>query len=55
MSHAYHEDFCEQDIHGQFELSYCSYLVLHRALMQEMPAEWQHAIWRVYSTPDELV
>ena len=37
-------DFCEQDVHGWFELSYAGYLVLPRVLMQEMPAEWQHAM-----------
>ena len=49
--HTFHEDFCESDIHNQFELSYCSYLVLHRTLMQEMPAEWQHAFVALW---DEL-
>lgn len=37
-------DFCEQDVHGWFQLSYASYLVLPRVLMQEMDAEWQHAV-----------
>lgn len=36
------EAFCAQDIHGWFELSYSSYLVLPRSLMQFMPAAWQH-------------
>lgn len=35
---------CEQDVHAWFELSYSSYLVLPRSLMQEMPAAWQHAM-----------
>jgi hypothetical protein len=35
--------FCSEDIHGWFELSYSSYLVLQRSLMQTMPPEWQHA------------
>jgi hypothetical protein len=35
-------EFCNQDVHGWFELSYSSYLVLPRVLMQEMPAAWQH-------------
>lgn len=34
--------WCEQDVHGWFDLSYASYLTLPRSLMQEMPAEWQH-------------
>lgn len=29
------------DIHAWFGLSYSNYLVLHRTLMQSMPAEWQ--------------
>ncbi|NEC17939.1 hypothetical protein [Streptomyces parvus] len=28
-------------IHGWFSLSYSNYLVLHRSLMQSMPADWQ--------------
>jgi hypothetical protein len=35
--------FCNQDVHAWFELSYCSYLVLQRTLLQEMPGAWQHA------------
>lgn len=30
-----------EDVHGFFELSYASYLVLPRSLMQSMPGEWQ--------------
>lgn len=33
---------CDQDVHNWFELSYASYLVLPRSLMQAMPADWQH-------------
>jgi len=35
------EEF-KQDIHGWFGLSYCSYLVLPRSVLQSMPEEWQH-------------
>ena len=38
---------CEQDVHGWFELSYASYLVLPRSLMQAMPADWQHQFVRL--------
>lgn len=38
------EPFCAQDVHGWFGLSYSSYLVLSRTLMQEMSPEWQHAM-----------
>ena len=40
-------EICEQDVHGWFELSYSSYLVLPRALMQAMPADWQHNFVRL--------
>lgn len=43
--------FCEQDVHGWFDLSYASYAVLTRTLLQEMPAEWQH---RFVNLVDEL-
>ena len=33
--------FHNQDVHGWFSLSYASYLTLPRALLQEMPCEWQ--------------
>jgi len=42
---------CEEDVHAWFELSYSSYLVLPRVLMQAMPAEWQH---RFVELLDEL-
>jgi len=31
----------ERDIHTWFSLSYCSYLVLPRLLLSNMPMEWQ--------------
>ena len=34
--------FCNEDIHEWFELSYCNYQVLHRSLLQSMPGGWQH-------------
>ncbi len=30
-----------EPVHLHFSLSYCSYLVLHRSLMQSMPLAWQ--------------
>lgn len=30
-----------EPIHGAFGLTYASYLVMHRLLMQSMPVEWQ--------------
>lgn len=30
-----------KDIHSWFSLSYANYLVLHRAMLQSMPDDWQ--------------
>lgn len=35
-------EFCDQDIHAWFELSYAHFLTIPRSVMQEMPADWQH-------------
>jgi hypothetical protein len=40
------EGFCGEDVHDWFELTYASYLIVNRALLQEMPAEWQHRFVR---------
>lgn len=40
--HELNIDFCKDDVHGMFELSYASYLVLPRSVLQSMPADWQH-------------
>ena len=42
MEHKFNEDFCKEDIHGFFELSYASYLAIPRSILQSMPAQWQH-------------
>lgn len=34
----------DHDVHDWFELSYSSYLVLPRVLMQEMSPAWQHSM-----------
>ena len=34
--------FCNEDIHGWFNLTYANYLTLPRTLLQSMPREWQH-------------
>ena len=31
----------EEDVHGWFGLSYSSFVVLPRSILQSMPAEWQ--------------
>ncbi len=40
--HQFDEDLCADDVHTMFNLSYASYLVWPRSVMQSMPAEWQH-------------
>jgi len=37
-------DFCREDVHNWFGLTYSSYLVLPRSLLQEMPPAWQHEL-----------
>lgn len=32
----------EEPIHELFGLSYCSYIVLHRSILQSMPIKWQN-------------
>lgn len=39
------------DVHLWFSLSYSSYLVVNRSLLQSMPMEWQH---RFTALMDEL-
>lgn len=38
---------CEHDIHEAFGLTYASYLVAPRSLLQDMPPEWQHEFVRL--------
>lgn len=40
--HKLNPDFCRDDVHGMFGLTYASYLVLPRSVLQSMPPEWQH-------------
>lgn len=40
--HDFNPDFCQDDVHHFFGLSYSNYLALPRSIMQSMPAEWQH-------------
>ena len=56
------DNFCDNDIHGWFGLTYASYLVIPRSVMQSMPAEWQHKFVELleeceeqYDTPDYTV
>ena len=44
MTHDFDPVFCGEDVHGAFGLSYASYLVARRSLMQEMSADWQHRL-----------
>lgn len=45
-------DLDHEAIHGFFGLSYSNYLVLHRTLMQSMPAEWQARAVAVFEELD---
>lgn len=45
------DDLDHEPIHSHFGLSYANYLVLHRTLMQSMPAHWQR---RMVACLDEL-
>ncbi len=42
LEHEYSDDFCEDDIHLWFGLSYSNYLTIPRSILQSMPARWQH-------------
>lgn len=43
----------ESDIHQYFGLSYSTYLVAHRTLLQSMPAEWQRRFVRMLREFDD--
>ena len=40
--HTFDRRSCDQDVHDSFGLTYASYLVVPRTLLQEMDARWQH-------------
>jgi hypothetical protein len=40
-------------VHGWFGLTYSNYLVLHRAMMQSMPEEWQARAVALFTELDE--
>lgn len=44
IPHDFDQRRCDQDVHEAFGLSYASYLVVPRTLLEEMPAVWQHAL-----------
>lgn len=44
LDHEAGSPFCENDVHASFGLSYASYLVVPRTLLQEMPGAWQHEL-----------
>lgn len=45
--------YVESPIHGWFELTYASYLVLPRVLLQEMPLEWQEKMVKLLEEMEE--
>ena len=40
--HKFNKDFCKSDVHDFFGLTYASYLVVPRSILQSMDASWQH-------------
>lgn len=45
----------EPPIHLWFELSYCSYLVLPRLMLQSMPEDWQNKLVALLREAEEIV
>jgi hypothetical protein len=41
------DEWCKEDVHGWFGLTYASYLTLPRSILQAMPAAWQHEFVRL--------
>jgi hypothetical protein len=46
-------DRCAGDVHDWFDLTYASYLVLPRSLLQLMPPAWQHAMVQLLERANE--
>lgn len=47
---------CETPIHDWFGLSYASYLVIPRAVIEQMPTGWQkHFVWMLDLADKELL
>ena len=44
-----------EPIHTWFELSYCSYLVLPRSILQAMPVEWQQRLVDLLEEAEEML
>lgn len=42
-----------KEVHGYFGLTYANYLVMHRALLEAMPAEWQDKFVRLLDEFDD--
>jgi hypothetical protein len=45
----------EEPIHEFFELSYASYLVLPRSVLQSMPVKWQKQFVKLMNEAEELI
>jgi hypothetical protein len=48
-------DLDPEPVHGWFSLTYSSYLVLHRSVMQAMPVEWQRRMVALLNEMEEAV
>jgi len=52
--HIFNQDFCKDDVHGWFNLTYASYFAMPRSVMQSMSAEWQHAFVELIEQVEDL-
>ena len=52
--HELNPDFCKDDIHRWFNLTYASYLAIPRSLLQSMSAEWQHKLVELLEEMQDL-
>lgn len=54
MAETEHDDLGPLDVHTWFGLSYASYLVLDRTVMQALPADTQHRLTALLSEIERL-
>jgi hypothetical protein len=52
--HEFNTDFCKEDVHGWFSLTYSNYFVIPRSILQSMSSEWQHKFVGLMDEATEL-
>lgn len=52
--HEFNKDFCKDDVHSFFGLTYASYLAVPRSVLQSMPADWQHQFSALMDKMEDL-